>query len=111
MKVLVLNCGSSSIKYQMFDMPARTLLAKGMVERIGDTRPSLVHQENGERQQQAIDATNHDQAMDVILQQLMHRDRAGDDESIGAVGHRVVHGGEEFTGSVLIDDAVLASIE
>jgi len=118
MKVLVLNCGSSSIKYQLFEMPARTLLAKGIAERIGEPRASLIHQERGERQQQTIDAADHEQAMDMILRRLMHANGASSgkptalsEESIGAVGHRVVHGGEKFTGSVLIDDAVLASIE
>lgn len=113
MKVLVLNCGSSSIKYQMFDMPARTLLAKGMIERIGDARATMIHQEQEDKQQFAIDAADHEQAMTAILQKLMHMNGGvpAADERIGAVGHRVVHGGEEFTGSVLVDDAVLASIE
>jgi acetate kinase len=112
MKVLVLNCGSSSIKYQLFDMPARTLLAKGMVERIGDREAAMIHQEQGEREKRKIEAADHDQAMVAIMQRLMHgrRDIAAD-ESIVAVGHRVVHGGEEFSGSILIDDAVLATIE
>jgi acetate kinase len=113
MKVLVLNCGSSSIKYQLFDMPARRLLAKGMVERIGDRESMIIHQEGGDRQRQAIDAVDHDQAMVAIMQQLLHMKRSGaaGDEPIAAVGHRVVHGGEEFTGSVLIDDVVLATVE
>jgi len=113
MKVLVLNCGSSSIKYQLFDMPARTLLAKGMVERIGDAHAAMVHQEGSNKQKQPIAAADHEEAMKVILAKLMHTEggRRSTDEPIGAVGHRVVHGGEEFTGSVLINDAVIASIE
>ncbi|MEX2308845.1 MAG: acetate kinase [Pirellulales bacterium] len=126
MKVLVLNCGSSSIKYQLFEMPARTLLAKGMVERIGEREAAIIHHERGDRERQVIAAANHDQAMEEILRRLMHASSAGSgdprttgkdprttvtEERIGAVGHRVVHGGEEFTGSVLIDKAVLASIE
>ncbi len=131
MRVLVLNCGSSSIKYQLFDMPARSLLAKGMVERIGDREAAMIHQEKGERELQKIDAADHDQAMVAIMRRLMHakpgagsgdpRTTASDPrttggaaeyaEPIAAVGHRVVHGGERFTGSVRIDDAVLASIE
>jgi len=113
MKVLVLNCGSSSIKYQLFDMPARSLLAKGMVERIGDAQATLLHQEQGDKRKQTIQAADHEQAMEVILQKLMHKNDSATaaEEPIGAVGHRVVHGGEAFTGSVRIDDAVLASIE
>jgi acetate kinase len=115
MKVLVLNCGSSSIKYQMFEMPARTLLAKGMVERIGEQQSFMVHQEHGETLRATVAAADHDQAMAVILKRLMHDGdaarRPAPNEPIAAVGHRVVHGGEEFTGSVLIDDQVIASIE
>jgi acetate kinase len=124
MKVLVLNCGSSSIKYQLFDMPARALLAKGMVERIGEHEATMIHQDKGDREHQKIDAADHEQAMVAIMQRLMPpvgaASRAAQspprlggptEEQIAAVGHRVVHGGEEFTGSVLIDDAVLASIE
>ncbi len=113
MKVLVLNCGSSSIKYQLFDMPARTLLAKGMVERIGEPQAAMIHEEGSEKQRQPIAATDHHQAMAAILDQLMHAKggQRSTEEPIGAVGHRVVHGGEAFTGSVLIDDAVIASIE
>ncbi len=113
MKVLVLNCGSSSIKYQLFDMPARTLLAKGMVERIGDAQAAMIHQEGADKQQQPIEAADHEQAMAAILAKLMHAEggKRTTEEPIGAVGHRVVHGGEAFTGSVLIDEAVIASIE
>jgi acetate kinase len=113
MRVLVLNCGSSSIKYQLFDMPARTLLAKGMVERIGDKQAAMIHQEGKDKQRQAIEAADHEQAMAAILQTLMHakHDKPSLDEPIGAVGHRVVHGGEAFTGSVLINHEVIASIE
>jgi acetate kinase len=113
MKVLVLNCGSSSIKYQLFEMPSRKVLAKGMVERIGDSQAAMIHQEGSDKQRQSITAADHDRAMEAILQKLMHKtsDVPSAEEPIGAVGHRVVHGGEEFTGSVLINDAVIASIE
>jgi acetate kinase len=118
MKVLVLNCGSSSIKYQLFEMPARTLLAKGMVERIGEAQAAMIHQEGSDKQQQTIEAADHEQAMAAILAKLMPGSAGSGDprttakeSPIGAVGHRVVHGGEAFTGSVLIDEAVIASIE
>src|SRR5262245_24444311 len=113
MKVLVLNCGSSSIKYQLFDMPARTLLAKGMIERIGESQAAMIHQEGSEKQKQPIAAADHEQAMAAILAKLMHAEggRKSTDEPIGAVGHRVVHGGEAFTGSVLITEEVISTIE
>lgn len=112
MKILVLNCGSSSIKYQLFVMPGRTLLAKGMIERIGDAKAAIIHQDDDGKVQQGISAADHDEAVAAILQRLMassHGAEAG--APIVAVGHRVVHGGEEFTGSVIINDAVVASID
>lgn len=113
MKVLVLNCGSSSIKYQLFEMPQRMKLAKGVIERIGDCRAAITHQDQAGRQQHAIPAADHEQAMVQILTRLLPRgDGRGDAApAIGAVGHRVVHGGDEFTGSVLIDPTVLGSID
>ena len=112
MKVLVVNCGSSSIKYQLFEMPQRQLLAKGYIERIG-SEASLVYQIGDKNEQRSVEASDHQQAMQEILALLMSPSTGvlSDDDAIEAVGHRVVHGGEEFTGSVLIDDAVLASIE
>lgn len=108
MKVLVINCGSSSIKYQLFRMPERELIATGIVERIGEDCSSLTHQHHELHVQRPVEAKNHEQAMAIILQLLV-----GDSEEniIDAVGHRVVHGGEEFTGSVIIDEAVVAAIE
>lgn len=113
MKVLVINAGSSSIKYQLFDMPAKTVLAKGMVERIGQSEAALVHQYNGNKHTANVKAPDHDAGMQVILAALADS-KIGvvkDISEIQAVGHRVVHGGEEFTGSVLINGHVLDSIE
>ena len=111
MKILVVNCGSSSIKYQLYRMPDRDVLAKGQAERIGEAGSS-VRFESGAREhrlQQSI--PDHEEGMRLILQSLMgSEDHALDDtHEISAVGHRVVHGGEEFSGSVLIDDTVLRS--
>ncbi|MBL7214332.1 MAG: acetate kinase, partial [Phycisphaerae bacterium] len=113
MKVLVINAGSSSIKYQLFDMPGRVILAKGMVERIGSPDAQLVHTAGGNKHVAQVEAGDHDAGMDVILTTLTDA-KIGvvkDISEIGAVGHRVVHGGEEFTGSVAINDHVLKSIE
>ena len=113
MKVLVINAGSSSIKYQLFDMPQRQILAKGMVERIGSPDAQLVHNYNGNKHVAQVSAPDHDAGMGVILATLTDA-KIGvvkDIGKIGAVGHRVVHGGEEFTGSVVIGDHVLESIE
>ncbi len=113
MKVLVVNCGSSSIKYQLFDMPSRSVLSKGLVERIGEPGSALElrHREQTRRIESGI--RNHDEAIALILEALIDPEQGviADINEIGAVGHRVVHGGEAFTGSVVIDKEVIASIE
>ena len=113
MKILVVNCGSSSIKYQLYTMPQRDVLAKGQVERIGAEGASLQFEAGSHkyRVEQAVE--DHEQGMRLILESLVGaEDHSLDDLSeITAVGHRVVHGGEAFTGSVLIDDEVIAIIE
>jgi acetate kinase len=113
MKVLVINAGSSSIKYQLFDMPARKILAKGMVEKIGQPDATLVHTYNGSKHTVQVSAPDHDASMAVILSTLTDKKigALAQISEIEAVGHRVVHGGEEFTGSVIISSHVLDSIE
>ena len=112
MKVLVINAGSSSIKYQLFDMPGWKIAAKGMVERIGAADATLVHKSNDNSHMAQVDALDHEAAMAVILSTLTDATIGivADISEIRAVGHRVVHGGEEFSGSVLIDEHVLDSI-
>ncbi len=114
MKVLVVNCGSSSIKYQLFEMPKRLVLSKGLVERIDDRESAMSWTQGEQSHRRTCEVRDHEEAMALILETLL----AGDGEAvltdisqIKAVGHRVVHGGEAFTGSVLIDEKVIASIE
>lgn len=113
MKVLVVNCGSSSIKYQLFDMPSQAVLSKGLVERIGESGSALVYQHQDQSKRIESEIRNHDEAIALILEALIDPEDGviKDTREIGAVGHRVVHGGEAFTGSVVIDDKVIASIE
>jgi len=113
MKVLVFNCGSSSIKYQLFEMPDRTLLAKGLVQRIGE-EVSEASQKAGDAEitiDQSID--NHEQGLQVIRKMLTDPDKGaiGSMSEIAACGHRVVHGGEAFSGSVAIDEELEKVIE
>jgi acetate kinase len=113
MKVLVVNAGSSSIKYHLYQMPQTRVLAGGIVEKIGQQHSRLRYDHNGETYSVEVKAENHEKAMELILNTLLDK-KAGvikDVGEIGAAGHRVVHGGEEFTGSVVIDDKVIASIE
>lgn len=112
MKVLVVNCGSSSIKYQLYEMPEKRVISKGLVERIGESNAALEHHYADEVRRLEGQIADHEEGMALILETLTGPDGALEHaEEIGAVGHRVVHGGEEFTGSVLITPEVIASIE
>ncbi|MGE5578343.1 MAG: acetate/propionate family kinase [Syntrophothermus sp.] len=114
MKIFVLNCGSSSIKYQLFDMKTETVLAKGRVERIGMDTAVLSHRTTGKEEvKQVASILEHATAIRKILEVLTDA-KAGAIKSadeITAVGHRVVSGGEEFSESVLITDEVKAVIK
>lgn len=113
MKILVVNCGSSSIKFQLIRMPESAVLAKGMVERIGEDESAFACESNGQSHSEAANLADHASAMQYILKALTEGPTKVLDslEEIGAVGHRVVHGGEALTGSVVINDDVIASIE
>jgi acetate kinase len=113
MKVLVINAGSSSVKYHLYSMPQGKVLALGVVERIGDKRSNLSHCINGKTHAIQKKVKDVEKAMELILETLVSRDVGviEDFSEIGGVGHRVVHGGEEFTGSVIIDEKVIASIK
>ena len=114
MKVLVLNCGSSSLKYQLFSMTNEEVLAKGLVERIGIEGSRIKHSKTG-MDAVTINATipNHKVAIRMVLDALLDASH-GVISSLGelkAVGHRVVHGGEKFAGSVLINHEVIAALQ
>jgi acetate kinase len=106
MKVLVLNCGSSSIKYQLLDMANDSdILAKGLLERVGLEDAELGHQPKGKDKVKRVQSVaDHQVGIDLILKMLVHPEygvlKTADE--IDAVGHRVVHGGEKFSGSVEI---------
>jgi len=113
MKVLVINAGSSSVKYYLYQMPQAEVLAHGLVERIGEETSELSHFFHGKTYTLSTKAEDVGKAMELILETLADKEvgvlrRISE---IGAVGHRVVHGGEEFTGSVIIDEKVIASIK
>lgn len=115
MKILVLNCGSSSIKYQLINMANNAeLLAKGLLERVGLKDSELKHQPKGKEPYMLImDVKNHETGIDLILKALLDSNH-GVIESVNdiiAVGHRVAHGGENFSASALITDEVKKNIE
>ncbi len=113
MKVLVVNCGSSSLKYQLIDMDTENVMAKGYLEKIGLPDSFLTHTVNGEKHRIEQKVTNHEEGMELVLGQLLHKDYGviKDLKEIDAVGHRVVHGGEKFSESVLITDEVVDTIK
>jgi acetate kinase len=114
MKILVLNCGSSSLKYQLFDMTDETVIAKGLVERIGISGSRVRHKRAvGDDIVREGDISDHTEAIKIILGMLTAPGTGvlKSLDEILAAGHRVVHGGEKNAASVLVDDAVVKGIE
>jgi len=134
MKILIINAGSSSLKYQLIDMQDESVIAKGLVERIGTVDPTtdLTYSwgENKIKEKQLKKAKNHAEAMEMVLDVLVGKDRTdlelnpedgkphlvgtgviSDLSEIGAVGHRVLHGGEKFSASCLINEPVIEAIK
>ncbi|OGD71383.1 MAG: acetate kinase [Candidatus Coatesbacteria bacterium RBG_13_66_14] len=114
MNVLVLNCGSSSVKFQLLGMDTEKVLAKGIVERIGAGQARLKYQTaGGKLEKEPPDVNDHAEAIQVILDQLTDAEAGvlGSVREIDAVGHRVVHGGEQLTESMFIDDRVYKVLE
>ena len=112
MKILVLNCGSSSLKYQLIDMDTKTVLAKGNYERIGEEAAFLTHKVNGEKYVIKKGVLSHDEALKGIMDQLLNKEYGviKSLEEIDAVGHRIVHGGEIFSGPAIITETVIEQI-
>jgi acetate kinase len=114
MKIIVLNCGSSSIKYELFDMPSKEVLAVGLVEKIGLKGSAIKHKRGNDAQVKIEgEILDHNQGIEYLLGVLSSEEYGSlkSLEEINAVGHRVVHGAEEFSGSVLIDDEVIEALE
>jgi len=114
MKIIVLNCGSSSIKYELVNMPSKEILAKGVVEKIGLRGSVIKHTRNDEPVKKIEgEILDHQQGIEYLLGVLISKEYGSlkKMEEITAVGHRVVHGAEEFSGSVLITDEVIGALE
>lgn len=118
MKILVLNCGSSSVKYQVFSVDGNgnntDCLAAGIVEEVGLGKPSLTHRRIGadKHKQTNLPVKDHKDAIKIVLDILSSPEHGvlGSVEELDAVGHRVVHGGEKFAASVMIDDEVMKAL-
>ncbi len=113
MKVLVINCGSSSLKYQLIDSQTEEVLAKGLCERIGLDGRLVYQKAGGEKEITEAAMPTHKEAIQMVLDALMN-DKTGAIKSlseIDAIGHRVVHGGEKFACSALVDDSMIEALQ
>ena len=113
MNILVLNCGSSSVKYKLIEIKSNTVLAEGGIEKIGLPDAFIKFKYDGKKVQQDLDISDHVGAIKSILENLTSKQYGciSNYKEIDAVGHRVVHGGEKFNKSVLINDEVIAMIK
>ena len=112
MKILVLNCGSSSLKYQLIDMDNESVITKGTYERIGQNNSFITVKQNGESKKFENPVENHELALAFVMQLLVGEEMGviKSLDEIDAVGHRIVHGGEKFSKSVLVTDEVIENI-
>ena len=113
MKILVINCGSSSLKYQILEMTTETLLCKGLVEKIGITGSTITHEKIGENKLVLEYAMkDHKDAIEQVLQVIRDKEYGvvKSMDEIGAVGHRIGHGGERYNRSVIVTDDVIKAI-
>ena len=112
MKILVLNCGSSSLKYQLIDMETEEVLASGKYERIGEDEAFITHKVNGQKIEIVHPAKTHEEAIDFTLKQLINPEYKVIDDlnEIEAIGHRIVHGGEKFTKAAIVNKEVIENI-
>ena len=113
MKVLVINCGSSSLKFQLIDSDTEAVICKGLCERIGIDGSRIVYTPEGKDKITIEEPMpDHNRAIEMVIEALTNKDNGVVSlEEIGAVGHRIVHGGEKFTKSVVIDEEVIKAIE
>lgn len=113
MIILVLNSGSSSLKYQLYNHQTNDLMAVGLVERIGIDGSTFKHKTDNHTEQGTHPFPDHAQAIDYVLKMLLNKDYGvlTSLDEIDAAGHRIVHGGETYSGSVLVDDEVIANLE
>ncbi|MGE7636293.1 acetate kinase [Peribacillus frigoritolerans] len=110
-KVMAINAGSSSLKFQLFEMPSEKVITKGLVERIGLKNSAFTLSVEGENVSETVDIPNHEVAVGLLLKKLIDHRIIDSFEEINGVGHRVVHGGEVFSDSVLITEDVIEEIE
>lgn len=113
MIILVINCGSSSIKFQLFEMPQKKTLAKGLIERIGEDDAKITYKPGDEKHVETLAIKSHEDGLKKLIEVITDSKMGviASITEINAVGHRIVHGGEHYSSSVLIDDHVIQEIE
>ncbi len=113
MKILVINCGSSSLKFQLIDSDTEAVICKGLCERIGIDGSQIVYTPEGkDKITNVTPMPDHNRAIELVIEALTNKENGVVSlDEIGAVGHRIVHGGEKFTKSVVIDEEVIKAIE
>ena len=113
MKVLVLNCGSSSLKYQVINMETEETMCSGNFERIGSKKSFLTHKVNGQKIKLEEHVKDHAEALEHVMAQVTHEEYGiiKDLSEIDAIGHRIVQGGDRYSHSVLVDDKVIKDIQ
>ena len=110
-KVMAVNAGSSSLKFQLFEMPEETVITSGVVERIGQEMGSFTIKYNGEKKVMEQPVPDHKVAVDLLLEALVSLHIVNQLSEISAVGHRIVQGGPYFNDSAIVDDDVVAKVE
>jgi acetate kinase len=110
-KILAVNAGSSSLKFQLLNMPAEDVICEGIVERIGFEDANFIIKVNGEKHKTTTAIADHKVAVKMLLEALTQYEAVASLDEIEGIGHRIVHGGEEFSDSVVIDDEVIAKVD
>jgi len=112
-KILVINCGSSSLKYELFYMPDQISIGKGLVERIGAKNATISQDTQGKKYATTCEIVDHEVAIELLIDALINKDHGMIEsiDEISGIGHRVVHGGEKYSASTIIDDSVIKAVE
>lgn len=110
-KIIAINAGSSSLKFQFLNMPSETVIAKGLIERIGFDDAKITVTFQGNKTSETLNIANHEEAVKMLLEKLTDLRIIKSLDEIEGIGHRVVHGGEDFDESTIINEQVIAKIE
>lgn len=109
-KIMAVNAGSSSLKFQLLEMPSEVVITEGIIERIGLDDAYYTIKFNGEKKKEILPVANHGVAVEILLQDLIEKNIIKNLNEISGIGHRIVHGGEKFDQSVLVTDDVIKEI-